>query len=394
MMFLQYVAPGALIPILTLYLRDHLHFTSYQSGIVMAMPALAAVLAPFAASHIADRMLSAERMLVWCHLLAGGLMLLLARVTSFPAFVGLYFLYGVAFMPTFGLTNAVALHRICDARRDFGGIRLWGTVGWLVIAWLFGYLWVGGGTGQERMPHALLFSGGASFLLAVFSFIFIPPSEAKRDRVITDYGAVLRIFMKPEMLLLCLLTLLTSACHQFYYYGMSPYLSQIGVADRFIMPTMSLGQASEAIVLGVMGWCLFYLRIKTAMVLGVLAQGMRLLVFAFFPQIASVLGGIGLHGICYAFFFTTGYLYVERHSTRTTRAGAQQILTIMISGLGVLLGSWSAGWTAQIFSDAGSGHVDFRMFWLVPAVLCIFITLALVAGFHERPASEPEREDV
>jgi nucleoside transporter len=394
MMFLQYVAPGALIPILTLYLTEHLHFTAYQSGVVMAMPALAAIVAPFAASHLADRWLSAERMLVWCHLLAGLLMLILSSVGSYPFFVLLYFVHGIAFMPTFGLTNTVALHRVRDANRDFGGIRLWGTVGWLAIAWLFGYFWMRGASAQERLPHALLFSSGASFILAVFTFIFLPPVQKKGQRIVTHYGEVIRIFLKPEMLLLCLLTVLTSACHQFYYYGMSPYLHQMGVADRFIMPGMSLGQASEALVLGVLGWCLLCLRIKTAMILGVLAQGLRLLIFAFFPYTVPVLTGIGLHGICYAFFFTTGYLYVERHSSPSTRAGAQQLLTIMISGLGVLLGSWSAGWTAQIFSDVGCGRIDFRMFWLVPAMLCVLVCFVLATGFHERPAPQSEEARV
>lgn len=390
MMFLQYVAPGALIPILTLYLTDHLQFSAYQSGVVMAMPALAAIIAPLVASHVADRWLSAERMLVWCHLVAGLLMLLLAQIRSYPLFVALYFVYGLAFMPSFGLTNTVALHRVQDADRDFGGIRLWGTVGWLAIAWLFGYFWIRGASAQERLPHALFFSSGASFILAAFTFVFLPPVGQTRQRLVTRYGDVLRIFIKPEMLLLCLLTILTSACHQFYYYGMSPYLHQIGVAHRFIMPAMSLGQASEALVLGVMGWCLLYLRIKTAMILGVLAQGLRLVLFALFPSIVPVMSGIGLHGICYAFFFTAGYLYVERHSDVSTRAGAQQLLTIMISGLGVLLGSWSAGWTAQIFSDVQSGQVDFRMFWLVPALLCVVICLVMAAGFHERPAPSHE----
>jgi nucleoside transporter len=393
MMFLQYVAPGALIPILTLYLTAHLQFTSYQSGVVMSMPALAAIIAPFLASHIADRWLSAERMLVWCHLVAGLLMLLLARVESYSLFVALYFLYGLAFTPSFGLTNAVALHRVQDANRDFGAIRLWGTVGWLAIAWLFGFFWMSGAAGQARLPHAVYFSSGSSFLLAAFTFIFLPPAGDDKAIFRIRYREVARIFIRPEMLLLCLLALLTSACHQFYYYGMSPFLHQMGLSDHLIMPAMSVGQASEAVVLGVMGWCLLHLRIKTAMILGVVAQGLRLLLFAFFPHLAPVLAGIGLHGICYAFFFTTAYLYVERHSTTATRAGAQQLLTIMISGVGVLAGSWGAGWTAQYFSDATRGQVDFRMFWLVPALMCVFICMMLAAGFHERPASVGKGED-
>jgi len=85
MMFLEYLIPGATVPILTLYLKNHLHFEPYQAGLVMAMPAVAAIMAPFAASHLADRYLSSERMLALCHLGAGVLMLGLSVVRSFPS---------------------------------------------------------------------------------------------------------------------------------------------------------------------------------------------------------------------------------------------------------------------------------------------------------------------
>ncbi len=382
MMFLQYVVPGATVPILSLYLKDNLGFPSYQSGIIMAMPAAAAILAPLLASRVADHWISASRMLMLCHALAGLAMLALYHVRSFPVFVSLYFVYGICFAPTFGLTNAVALQHTVDARRDFGGIRLWGTVGWVAVAWVFGYFWLRGAAPGIRLPHALPVSGLASLALAAFTVTLreSPGGEAP----VTRYSEVLRLFMRPEMLLLCVLNFLNGACHQFYYFGMSPFLAQTQFPGRFIMPGMSIGQISEVIVLGILGWSLGRMRMKTAMLLGVLAQGVRMVLFAFFENHAAVLAGVALHGFCYAFFFTTAYLYVEIHSTRETRAGAQQVLTVMISGAGPLAGFLLAGWTAQFLTDPATGLVDYRGFWLVPAGLCAIIALWLALGFRER----------
>ena len=67
-------------------------------------------------------------------------------------------------------------------------------------------------------------------------------------------------------------------------------------------------------------------------------------------------------------------------------AGAQQVLTVMISGVGPLAGFLSAGWTAQFLTDPATGLVDYRTFWLVPGVLCALIALWLFVGFHERRA--------
>ncbi len=391
MMFLEYLVPGATVPILSLYLKDNLGFESYQAGIVMAMPALAAIAAPLVASHIADRYISAERLLAMCHFACGLLMLALTRVETFPLFVFVFGCYGICFTPTLGLTNAVALHHITDAKRDFGGIRLWGTAGWVVVGWVFGYFWIRGGGPGERLPHALIVSGATSLTLAVYSLTFRPaPHDADTEKN-EPYGDMLRLFLKPGMLLLCLLCFLNSACHQFYYFGMSPFLNQTDFPSAFIMPGMSVGQASEVVVLGLMGWCLLRMSMKTTMLIGVVAQGIRMVMFAFAGSHAVVIAGISLHGFCFAFFFITAYLYVESHSSRANRAGAQQVLTIMVAGAGTLAGFLSAGWTAQWLTDPITGIVDYRSYWLTPAVLCAIVAVMLAVGFHEiSPDKSPD----
>ncbi len=383
MMFLEYLIPGATAPILSLYLKDHLGFEAYQAGIIMAMPAAAAVVAPLFAARLADRTLSAEKLLALCHFSAGVLMLLLGRIHSYPLFTAVYFLYGFCFMPTFGLTNTVALHHIANARRGFTGIRMWGTVGWVAVGWAFGYFWLRGGAPGARLPHALPLSGIASLALACYVLGFKTTGGAGSSGPPMRYANVLRMFMKPGMLLLCFLTLLNSACHQYYYFGMSPFLHQAGFPDRFIMPGMSLGQASEVVVLGLMGWSLTRMSMKATMLIGVLAQGARMVLFAFAGNHAAILAGIGLHGFCFAFFFITAYLYVESHSTRETRAGAQQVLTIMIAGAGNLAGFLGAGWTAQWLTHPLTGMVNYRLFWLAPAGMSAVVFAALALWFRE-----------
>lgn len=382
MMFLQYAVPGATVPILSLYLKDHLGIAPFRAGMIMAMPSAAASVAPLIASRIADRWMGARSMLMLCHGLAALLMLWLYRVHSFSFFISLYFLYGLCFAPTFGLTNTVVLQHASDARRDFGGIRMWGTLGWVAVAWVFGYWWLKGDASGTRLGHALLVSAFASAALALFMLRLTGSSFDKPAAPL--YGEVFCLFLRPEMLLLCLLNFLNGACHQFYYFGMSPFLVHLRFPEAYIMPGMSIGQASEVLVLLFLGWFLSRISMKRIMLWGVIAQGLRMLIFAFTENHIAIVAGIALHGFCYAFFFTTAYLYVEKHSTSATRAGAQQLLTLMISGAGPLAGFLFAGWTAQFFSDPVSGIVDYRMFWLIPGILCAIIALWLHLGFRER----------
>ena len=395
MMLLEYFVPGATYPILSHYLKNHLHFEPRQVGLILAMPAAAALIAPFIASRIADRHIRSERLLGLCHLLAGIVMVVLAHQTTFLAFLGLYFAYGLMFTPTFGLTNTVALHHVPDARRDFGGIRMWGTVGWVVVAWVFGYFWLrAGDTPTARLPHLLYISASASFGLAIYSLTLPRSKVDMAKRASAAYGKALKLFARPSMLLLCVLTFFASLLHQIYYLGMSPFLSQVGFANHIIMPTMALGQVSEVIVLGLLGVCLTRLTIKQAMIIGLLAQAARYVLFAYGRPDALIVSGIGLHGFCYAFYFTTAYLYIDQHSTAETRAGAQQLLTIVITGLGPLTGLIGGGYFAQWLTDPETGAIDFQNFWIAPAALSLVVAAILALFFKEEPVashSAPQR---
>jgi hypothetical protein len=266
---------------------------------------------------------------------------------------------------------------------------MWGTAGWVVVAWVFGYLWLrGGDSTATRLPHALYVSALTSCALAAYS-LTLPRSRVRaEDRSTLMYWKALRVFAQPSVILLCVLTFVNSMVHQFYYFGMSPFLSQEGFANRHIMPAMSIGQISEVAVLGFLGVCLARLGIKKAMVIGALTQALRYVAFAVGAPTALILAGIGMHGFCYAFFFTAGYLYVDQRSTPETRAGVQQLFTIMISGFGVMAGSLASGITGQYFAAAGGASVNYHLFWLVPGALGLLVAIVLACFFREQETQE------
>jgi nucleoside transporter len=390
MMFLEYFVPGATVPILSLYLRNHLGFQPQQIGAILAMPAIAGMCAPFIVSHIADRWISSERLLGLHHVLAAAVMVALSYQKTFIPFLALYFVYGLLFTPTFGLTNTIALHQVDDPKRDFGGIRMWGTAGWVVVGWVFGYFWLRGGANPSaRLPHALYVSALSSCLFAAYALTLPRSNVRAKDRSSFMYWKALKVFARPGLLLLCVLTLINSMVHQFYYFGMSPFLSQIGFRSEHIMPAMSLGQFSEVFVLGLLGYCLTRLTIKQAMIIGALAQAVRYIAFAVGSPFLIIVG-IGLHGVCYAFFFTAGYLYVDQHSTAETRAGAQQLFTIMISGIGVMLGSFGSGIAGELFKAPAAHVINYQQFWMLPSLMGFAVTIVLALFFKEVPEKKAE----
>jgi len=391
MMFLQYAVPATVLPILSHYLKNHLHFEPVQVGQIMAMPATAAILAPFVVTYVADRVISAERLLAACQFIAAGIMLVLSAQTEFWAFLGVYFAYGLVFMPTFALTNTVAFHHVRDAKRDFGRIRMWGPASWVLVGWGFSLVWLRGGgpTGLDsRLPDALKFSALASCALGLYA-LTLPRSKVKSSLTTgLSFWKSFAAFARPSLLLLCGLTFLNAVVHQFYYYGMSPFMSQIGFADRQIMPAMSMGQFGEVFVLALLGVCLAKIGTKRALIIGVLAQVLRCMAFASGHK-ALVLAAIPSHGVCYGSFFTVAYIYVDSHSSPESRAGAQQLFNILLAGVGYLVGNLCAGKTAQLLTLSGTTQIDFTRFWLVSAGLALIVAVILILFFQEEYPVQP-----
>lgn len=387
MFFLQYVVNGSILPIFSHYLLNHLHFSPDRIGIIMGMPALAALVAPAVAGQIADRWISAERMLGWCHLLAGVVMYALSRQTEYGPFLWLYVAYSMLFVPTLALTNTVGLHHVPDARQDFARVRLWGTIGWVAVAWAFGLLWLGGDAGDasSRLADALKLSAIASWVLGLYSFTLPPSRHAGPPPPFAPWKAV-GLFLQPSLLILTTGMFLNSLIMQFYYFGAGPYLSHLGVGNRALMPLLSLGQMSEVVVMFLLARITARVGIKRLLVLGTFAQFARYAIFAFLPSLPAAAVGVSGHGFYFAFFFLTSYIYLDQQSGPSERARAQQLFNIIAFGVGSLAGFRVAGKVAQLLTSPETGVVDYAHFWMVPAALALVLMGALAFFFREEKA--------
>ena len=142
MMLLQYAIWGAWLPLLWPYLANHLGFNGHQIGDMFAVGALGAIIAPFLAGQLADRYFSTEKFLAVSHLAGGVLIWFLASLTTYWQFLAFSFVYSLVYSPTLSLTNSLAFHHLPDRDRDFGQVRIWGTIGWIIVGvsmaqWLF-----------------------------------------------------------------------------------------------------------------------------------------------------------------------------------------------------------------------------------------------------------------
>jgi nucleoside transporter len=382
MMFLEYVIWGSWLPLLALYLGDVLGFTGGQIGWIFATQAIASVLALFAGGQIADRLISTEKLLAVSHAIGGAAMFALAWQRSFWPFFTIMLVYQLVYVPTLSLTNSICFHHVRDARRDFGRIRLWGTIGWIAASWPFVFILRGktGAALEQSLVSIFIVAGLASFALAALSLTLpaTPPARAMREK--NAPLEAIRLLAAPAIFVLFLVTFMDALVHQAYFQWTSPFLERAGLAANWIMAAMSIGQIAEIATMAVLGAVLAKLGWRTTFAVGIAAHAMRFFVYSLGDPLWLMVAVNIVHGMCYAFFFAAVYIFVDEHFPADSRASAQGLFNLLILGLGPFVGSlvWGA------LGDA-NGQVDFERLFLGPAWLGVAAVVLLLVAF--RPAA-------
>ena len=384
MMFLEYVIWGSWLPLLALYLSDVLRYTGWEIAWIFATQAIAAVVGLFVGGQVADRFMSTEKVLAVSHAVAGLSMFALAFTQAFWAFFALMLVYQLVFMPTLSLTNAIAFYHVRDAQKDFGRIRLWGTIGWIAASWPFYFLLQGkeGAALHAALPSIFWVSGLASFALAALSLMFLPATPpAKTASTASAPLAAIRLLAIPAFFVLFVVTFLDALIHQAYFQLTSPFLSRAGLPANWIMPAMSIGQIAEIGTMAILGWVIARLGWRMTMAVGIAAHAARFFIYAIGDPLWLMVAVNIVHGMCYAFFFATVYIFVDENFPRDARASAQGLFNLLILGIGPFLGSllWGALGDRLLTPE---GQVDFQTLFLVPAWLGVAAVALLLVAFH------------
>jgi nucleoside transporter len=394
MMFFQYFTWGAWFVTLATYLKESLSCTGEQIGYAYAASPIGAMLAPFFVGMIADRFFATQRILTVLHLGGAVLLLVLATVDSFTVFLPVVIIYFLCYQPTLALTNSLSFRHMSDPARQFPGVRVLGTIGWIAAGLLVGLIKVDGQSIESRnIP--LLLAAASSAVLGIFCMALpdTPPANKSGRATARDILGLDTLGMLKEWSFAVFVIGVFLICIplQFYYGATNLFLNEIG----FAVPaaTMTIGQMCEILFLVIMPLLFVRLGVKYMMLVGMTAWAARYVLFAFGntgPAVWMLYLGILLHGICFDFFFVTAYIYVDKKAPDTLRASAQGFITLVTWGVSGLIGSLVWGWTADYYL-VGSGETavhDWRHFWLVPAIAAGVITVLFGLLFYDKVDSD------
>ena len=375
MMFLQYTIWGAWYVTLSSYLGTTLQFDGTQIGLIYGSFALAAIISPVAVGALSDKLFSAQKVLGFLHLIGAILLITISYQLTYKWFYILVFIYALCYMPTIALTNAIAMRHLKQPDKDFFNIRVFGTIGWIVVGWIVAYYKL------EQSESPILIASFLSFALGVFAFLLpktLPKSTSTTKGIKQWLGLdALSLFKNRSFIILIIASLLVSIPLSFYYSFTNLFLNDIGVNNA--AGKMTLGQFSEIGFMLLLPVFFKYFGIKKVMLIAMLAWGIRYLFFAYgsLDSITLLYLGIALHGICYDFFFVAGQVYVNQNAPKTLRGSAQGLLTQATYGVGMFLGTWLSGRVVGYYTI--NEMYNWKKIWVVPA--CIAFGVMLLFAF-------------
>ncbi|MBN1510131.1 MAG: MFS transporter [Sedimentisphaerales bacterium] len=385
MMFLQYAIWGIWAPILGLYLGALPGFQTAEGladfgriGLIyMTMP-IASIIAPFVGGQIADRYFSAERFLAISQLLGGVVLLVVTQLTSFAGvFIGML-VYNLLYAPTIALTNSITFQHWPNQR--FSRIRVFGSIGWIVIGWLF-TLWmakVGHAFRTPAMGDCLYGAAVLSIAYAVYS-LFLPhtPPSKQAGNPLAFLDAV-KMLRNPAFAVMAVVSFFVAIELQLYFVWAQSFLKTgVGIEEGWVSTVLTAGQVCEMVMMILLPLALLKFGFRATMALGIAAWCLRDLVFAIGQPTGLVVGAVGLHGVGYAFFFTTIFMFADAIAPKDIKSSAQGFLASVTIGCGMLVGSLLTG----PISDA-CGNQWSKIF-LVPAILCAVCCVVFLIGFRD-----------
>ncbi len=419
MMVLEFSIWGAWLPLIYGYLPSLGFSLASQWWILNAFP-FAAIVGMFFSNQFADRRFAAEKFMAFSHLLGGLAILGCGFVHTFWPFFLLMLVHCLLYVPTISIANSIAFAHIKDPQKEFGLVRMGGTIGWILAAWPFTFIlvdwdkvhaanpqgvlnWLGTVLGSGLSGPALqsatrwtyIVAGIASLLLAAFSLTLphTPPrkvGEGGGEKL--AWLEALKLLLHPFVFVLWIVTFVDAFILYSYFNWTGVFLGSnvVGIAGNWIMPVMSISQVAEILTMAILGMTLKALGWRTTMVIGILGHALRFAVYAFFPQYPWLIIAIQIvHGICYAFFFATVYIFVDTYFPKDIRSSAQGLFNLMILGIGSIAANVICPWLLQsVFTRDGVTH--FRGLFLVPCILALVTAAGLALFFH--PPAQPPAE--
>jgi nucleoside transporter len=386
MMFLEFFIWGAWFVTMGTFLGKSLNADGKEIGLAYLSQSIGAIIAPFIIGLIADKFFAAQKILSILHIAGGILLWFAAGSENFEKFFPYIIIYMILYMPTLALVNSISFRQMTNPSKEFPFIRVLGTIGWIVAGWTISYLLWDKPGDEILLANTFKMASGASIILGLFSFT-LPNTPPLKKGIKTSVGDILgldalSLLKNKSYLIFFIASIAICIPLAFYYNFTNLFLNEKGMQSTARI--QSYGQASETLFMLLMPFLFIRFGVKKMLAIGMLAWGLRYLLFAYGNIDANywmLIVGIVLHGVCYDFFFVTGQIYTDKLAGEKFKSAAQGLITLATYGVGMMIGSLVSGPIVDAYATS-AGH-DWKSVWLIPGAIAVVVVILFLLLFKD-----------
>ena len=400
MNFLEFAVWGAYLTSMGTYLVNH--DMAQHIGIFYAMQGIVSIFMPAIMGIVADRWIPAQRLLGFCHLIAGlfmGAMVYYANTAGGDiAFGTLFTLYSISvafYMPTLALSNSVAYNALTKARldtvKDFPAIRVFGTVGFICTMWLVDLM------GFQANENQFATSGVIGILLFLYTFSLpaCPVSSSNEKQSISEALGLkaFALFKQKRMAIFFIFSMLLGVSLQITNGFANPFITSFGsipeYADTFGVQhanmLISLSQMSETVCILLIPFFMKRFGIKNVMLIAMFAWVLRFGLFGAGNPGSGVwmfILSMIVYGVAFDFFNISGSLFVDKSTDSEIRSSAQGLFMLMTNGIGATIGTLGAQQVVNYYTI--DGVTEWQSCWYIFAAYALVVGIAFALIFRPK----------
>lgn len=339
--FIALGAIGAFAPFLAARL-EAAGMSGGQLGLLMALLPAGRLLSSPAWALIADRFQAAGLLL---RIGSGVSLLAMCLLSPTPLMAAVaVLLYSIGRTPLGPLVDAMLIQTLSapgHSPLDYGRTRLWGSIGFLTMAWLAGEL------ASRTTGNPLLLAIFLSLLLFLLSFRFPLRGSAGPAPVLPALRALAGDPALKPFLLTCMLQAITLSVYDTFF---SVHVQALGLLPSVTGAAVVVGVCAEVGAMRFARPILTRLRPEGALLIAAAVAVVRWALTAYLDDPIPLVAVQVLHGVTFALFWLAGVQWISSRAPSAIAASAQSLFAATTYGLGALIGALIAGTVRASFS--------------------------------------------
>jgi PPP family 3-phenylpropionic acid transporter len=342
--FLYYGAFSVLLPFLAIFYRTQ-GLTGAQIGLLAAISPIIAFFGAPLWTGAADASHRHKLIAMVSTLGVVGITFIIPGIASFGGLLLVISLYAFFGSPTAALVDSAVLTMLGDRKERYGRIRLWGTIGYGVIAPFAGNL-IG------RLGIKWAFWGYAILMLGGFLIITQIPFHQSRSNG-SFWGGMRVLFANRPWMLFLIMVFIAGIGNATINNYLFVYMQSLGASNTLMGFALTASTLSEIPAMFFSDRLLRRFGARGMLIIAMTTIGLRLICYSLVSQAWVVLLIQLCHGLTFAAIYIAGVHYADQIAPPGMKATTQGMFNGTLMGFGAAAGGLLGGILLDSFSPGG-----------------------------------------